>query len=380
MIKSCILHFGLPKTASTSIQQFLRHDLEDAGFCYPGFSLDEGNVSDDCHNRALCCAFFSTPEKFHTSVKLGLSAESLRLQGEDGRRQLTNAVQRSKAHTLILSAESLYRFPFEDLQRLVEFLSNLYLRVRAIGYVRKFKRHQESFFQQRVRGPSRAGLSKNFQFGFFSVSYQKNISKFDELLGKSNVIIREFDPRKFEAGCPVRHFCQTVGIQQKHIPLRAANESLSLEALQLLYAFRMFGAGYGKGLEAMNANTRLLERLSRCGGTRFFYHSSLLAQAEDEWRADVEWAEERTGIPLLGNIHEDDEKPCVRCEADLLRFSKESLEWLARETGVSFQSLQGGDPEAVAQAVERLREPVVPIPGPPGLWERLTVSVRRRFF
>jgi hypothetical protein len=379
-MRECILHFGLPKTASTSIQQFLRHDLEDAGFCYPRFSLDGGNVSDDCHNRALCCAFFSKPEEFHTSVKLGLSVESLRLQGADSRRQLTNAVQRSTAHTLILSAESLYRFPFEDLQGLVEFLSNLDLRVRAIGYVRQFKRQQESLFQQRVREPNPGGLVKKFQLGMVSLCYQKNISKFDELLGNSNVIIREFDPRKFEAGCPVRHFCQTVGIQQKHIFLRAANESLSLEALQLLYTFRMFGAGYGKGGEAMIANTRLLERLSRCGGTRFFYHSSLLAQTENEWRPDVEWAEERTGIPLLGNIHEDDEKPGVRCEADLLRFSKESLEWLAWESGVSVRSLLGGNPETVAQAVERLREPVVPIPGRPGFWKKITSRVGRRIF
>jgi hypothetical protein len=154
MIKSCILHFGLAKTASTSIQQFLRHDLEDSGFCYPAISHDGGNVSDDCHNRALCYAFLSKPEEHHTSVKLGLSVESLRLQGAEARRQLTNAVQHSPAHTLLLSAEGLYWFPFEDLQVLVVFLSNLNLRVRAVAYVRQFKRHQESVFQQRVREPS----------------------------------------------------------------------------------------------------------------------------------------------------------------------------------------------------------------------------------
>jgi hypothetical protein len=380
MIKSCVLHFGLPKTASTSIQQFLRHDLEDRGFCYPLFSGGGVSVPDDCHNRALCCAFFSKPENYHTNAKLGLSMEVMRLQGAEFRTQLSELARSSPAHTLLLSAEHLGGFPHEDLRGLVDFLANLGLRVRAIAFVRKFKRHQESRFQQRVREPGPNYQSKPAAPGFLPFPYRRIFSDFDALLGPSEVQILEFDPGKFEAGCAVRQFCKAVGIRQDNILARAVNETLSREAIQLLYSFRKHGSGYGKGWEALDANRRLVERLSQCKGRQFLYHSSFLLAAEKDWREEMEWAEERTGIDLLGDLYADDDKDCIRGEADLFHFSKASLDWLARESGVSSRVLRSGDPESVARAVECLRDRLSCPDRPPGLWARLTARVRHRVF
>ena len=53
---------------------------------------------------------------------------------------------------------------------------------------------------------------------------------------------------------------------------------------------------------------------------------------------------------------DDDGGPSIRCEEDLLDFSPESLDWLARRTGRGAGSLAGKDPRAVADAVDRLRE------------------------
>ncbi len=111
--------------------------------------------------------------------------------------------------------------------------------------------------------------------------------------------------------------------------------------------------------------------MSELKGDRLVFHSSFFLRSESNWRADVDWISERIGEDMLGDLYADDEKDCVRSEADLLRFSKASLDWLARESGVSVRSLQDGNPKAVAQAVARLRNPVTSRK-PAGFWEWLT--------
>ena len=72
----------------------------------------------------------------------------------------------------------------------------------------------------------------------------------------------------------------------------------------------------------------------------------------------LDWLEERLGSSLRDGL-DDDGGPSIRSEEDLLDFSPASLDWLARRTGTPATSLAGGDPRAVADAVDRLREIVV---------------------
>jgi hypothetical protein len=176
----------------------------------------------------------------------------------------------------------------------------------------------------------------------------------------------------------VGDFCSKVGIEQEIPVAHRVNEGLGLDAVRLLYAFRKFQLDPEKG--SADGNMRLVAKIAGLKGNRLVFHSSFFLKSESQWRADVDWISERMGEDMLGDLYADDDKDCVRGEADLFRFSKASLDWLARVTGVSVRSLRGGNPEEVAQAVAQLREPVVPIPRRAGLWEKLTASVRRRSF
>jgi hypothetical protein len=359
MIKHCLIHFGFPKTGTTSIQRFLRHKLSDPGFYYPAFNTS-GGLSDDCHNRALNCAFRSDPEKFHAHAKAGLSKEIIRQQGHAFCEQLQHAVRNASAHTLLLSAEDLSWFPADDIRALIDFVTGLGLPTQALAFVRRSKRDQESRFQQSLRDPGFLEITKQrrneFLSRFLTTHYKHPISNFDNGLGRSNVLLFEFDPSRFEGGCAVRQFCKLVGIRQQTIPATFVNDSLSSEALKLLCAYRTHGPGYGEGWGAMEENRRLVEKLSELKGPRLVFHSSLLNSKEDKWRADVEWAMERTGFDLLGNIYEDDDKPCVRGAEDMFRFSPESLDWLARAANVEPSRLASADPTVVAATVHTLRK------------------------
>jgi hypothetical protein len=374
MITHCLIHFGFPKTGTTSIQRFLRYELTDPGFHYPTFTTNR-HLRDDCHNRALNCAFRSDPEKFHAHAKTGLSTEVIRRQGATFREQLQREIRSSPAHTLLLSAEDLSWFDAADIRMLVGFLTVLGMKVQALAFVRRFKRDQESRFQQSVRDPGWWELSKPRSPGFFPTRYQRAISNFDACLDRPDVLLHEYDRRKFENGCVVRQFCKMVGIRQLAIPSTFVNDSLSAEAINLLYAYRVHGPGYGEGWEALDANSRLVTKLSELKGSRLLFHSSLLTSKEDKWRADVEWAMERTGFDLIGNIYEDDDRPCVRGAEDMLRFSPESLDWLARAAHVKPSRLACADPKVVAATVHTLRKQLAR----PSLRGRLRNFVKRWF-
>lgn len=311
---------------------------------------------DDCHNRALSCAFRSDPDKFHAHAKSEIPISIILRQGAVYRQQLQHELQSSPAHTLVLSAEDLSWFSPADIRTLVDFLTTSGLRVRALAFVRRFKRDLESRFQQSVREPGWRDLSKPRCPGFFPIGYQRAASSFDSCPGRSDVLLYEFEPQKFDRGCVVLKFCQEVGIRQNEIPRTFANDSLSADAVNLLYAYRMYSPGYGKGWAAMGANSRLVEKLSELQGPRLLFHSSLLTSKEDKWRPDVEWAMQRTGFDLLGDIYEDDDKQCVRSQDDMLRFSPTSLDWLACAASIKATKIATGDPKAVAGAVRVLSE------------------------
>jgi hypothetical protein len=288
-------------------------------------------------------------------VKENLTQEVIANRGAVIRDRLRELIQGSQATTLLLSAEDLCWFSRDDIRGFIRFLHSLDLEASGIAYVRAFKRNQESTFQQSIREPGSMNLSKPRSPGYFHCRYERCISDFDEFLGPSKVLLCSFDRNSFESGCVIRDFCKNVGIKVETAPEQTANDSLSSEALNLLYAYRLCGSGYGQGTDAMHSNWRLVEKFSDLKGPRLLFHSSLLTIAEEKWRADLDWASNRTGFDLLGDLYEDDDKLCVRSSEDMLRFSPTSLEWLAREADIKKSTLSSGDPQEVAKVVHALR-------------------------
>ena len=155
-MRHCIIHFGLHKTASSSIQKFLRHELRDPRFFYPT-SSELPPLRDNCHNRPLCCAFRNSPETYHAHLKEGVGLQELKTRGAWFIEHVRSAVRSEAAETLLLSAEEISNFQEDELARLLDFLRAEKLGLAAQGYVRKFKPLQESRFQQALRDPGTSG-------------------------------------------------------------------------------------------------------------------------------------------------------------------------------------------------------------------------------
>ena len=346
----CILHYGFPKTGSTAIQRALSKHLTDPRFVYAHFQdpiHDHGN-----HSRAVATAFSDRPEEYHTHVAEGLSAEML-LQ-ERGRLlgRLDDEITVLAGRTFLLSSESLGFLRGSGVQRLRGFLEDRHLSSRAVGYIRPRRESVESSFVERLK--HRQASFHEF-FKGLADGPRSQITTLDKVFGRENVLLWKYDRHSFPDRCVVADFCQRLGIDRPPVVDREANRSLSLPAVRFLFAYRQSFPASPPGRITIEQNASLIAALGEIDGPRFRFHPLLLEPVIREQGIHLDWLEARVGATLRDGM-DDDGGPSIRCEEDLLDFSPESLDWLARRTGRAAGSLAGKDPRAVADAVDRLRE------------------------
>ncbi len=340
-----IVHFGMPKTGTTSIQLSLMRRLSDARFHY--VKLEHANAS-----YAVATGFKSDAAKFHRHRKEGTSPERLQQLKEDAVRRLNGELEAAAGRTAILSAEVIFGFDEGELANLCGALEKHSPALTAVGYIRRPKEFIESTFQQLVKG----GRSE-FAVDRLFPSYRKRVEKLDAVLGRKNTLLWPFEAGSFPGGCIVRDFCGRLGITFRAEDVTRTNEGLSRPALALLYAYRKFGPGYGVGPGVMRENKLLVKRIRKLPGPRMRLHSSLIAPVVEARAREIAWMEERLGASLAEPLASHDEG-AVRSEQDLLSFTPESLRWLAHELGPEYAGRWRPDmsPREVADWMQILRD------------------------
>lgn len=127
-----------------------------------------------------------------------------------------------------------------------------------------------------------------------------------------------FDPKAFEGGDVCIDFFQKIGVELSTDQIVRVNESMSLNACGLLFAQRNIGQGFVQGFKgAPSKNDAFVASLSRLPGRLLKFKRSILLPLFDEWRADLEWMEERLGVSL-SDLPEEDAPDAIGSEEDLL--------------------------------------------------------------
>lgn len=344
MARRCILHFGMHKTGSSSIQKTLFYLAADVPWTYLNGGKPNASV-------ALHTMFSSRPENNTRNVRQGLSETEV-LRRRQALFRLMEAQIAATDKNLVLSGEGMTALAEEELQRLLDWIRPFVDEIVAVGYVRPPKAYMESAFQQVVKG----GRSV-FNLDAVYPGYRTRFEKFEKLLGRGKVEYRLFDPGVFPDGCVVRDFAARMGVTLKDGDVQRVNESISMEALALLYAYRKHGEAYGVGEAAIRENTMLIKKLAELKGHKLRFSPDLVRPILEARRADIAWMEERLERPFNEDwdTHAEHE---VTGEADMLKFSEESLVALRQWAGET--AAQGGaSPADVAQLVGRLRRRLV---------------------
>lgn len=338
-----IVHFGMPKTGTSSIQRSLHAALDSADFHY--LSTGTANL-----NRTLINGFRANASQ-HFTNRFAAAQIDEAAASREAQSALSQSIREGGDRTAILSSEYLTSQARPEFERLADFLRTFYASTLFIGYVRKPKAYMESAFQQTLKVQFRPFGEKDSP-----VRYRQWLGKFYAYGGDSTVLLRPFERPALRNGCVVQDFCATLGIPFDPARVMNVNESISLPAVQLLYAYRKFGQAslQGRGAPAWRANLLLVERLRTLAGKRFSIHSTVYRSAMQGFMDEVGWAEERLGSSLAEDIEAGDDA-AIRDEAGMLQIGEEQVAWLNAQLAPAEQA-DAKTPEEIAALVGTLCE------------------------
>ncbi len=223
--KECIVHIGMAKTGSSSIQESLHKHLESETHHY--FDLGAPNHSIRMYS------LFSKKKRSHVHMKKGFNEKHIDNINMRTKELLSKNINANSKPIMIISAEGISILLKSDLEDLRDYLYQYFEKVTIIGYVRTMQSFIHSHYQQRVKGGN-----YNFELSSQYPNYRKKFEKFDLVFGRENVKLWKFDPKSFPEGNVVLDFCNRLGIMINPEQTLRVNETLSREALSLLYIYR----------------------------------------------------------------------------------------------------------------------------------------------
>lgn len=278
--KKLILHIGMHKTGTSSIQDTLHYNLKDQNIKY----MDLGVPN---HSGALNQLFSSD-----TNSKIRERIHS---------KFMSNLI--TSHDTYIISAEDLSTFSEDSLISAKLFFEDFFQDVAVIGYVREPKGWIESAYQQILKD------HKNYRaINTLIPNYKNKFDKFDRIFQKNNVFLYKFDPKHFPNGDVVLDFYRKIGlltgqnIESKEII--KTNETLSKEAVAILYLLRKYHDSSEVGRDYSKENTSFIEALSKVGSSKFKISPAFFCTILEQIQDDVSWMETRLGCKLLNEIYE----------------------------------------------------------------------------
>lgn len=348
----CILHVGMPKTGTTSIQESLYHGLDDPAFRYIGLGWTNSA-------SYLVPLFSDFPERFwrfrakrYSRARIEQVCQSYAVRLRKALRQ-----SRKRSQTPIISAEHCWLMPPTDLERLRDFLVAEGFVPKVVAYVRPIKSFIESAFQQQVKWGHGAFSPMPWPvpdghtaFGGWSGA----LAVFERIWGRSNLIVRPFVKSELYEACAVRDFCHILDITFDPRKIIHSNHSLCDEAVRFLVAHNRF---VQMGIpRSFHKQVLLVKHFERLEGNPFRLHSTIFEPEADRIADETRALQERYGIDIAEDLHSADHGPCVREEADLFRYSRASLEWLADASASKVIGSCEGEAaaRAVAGQVERV--------------------------
>jgi hypothetical protein len=340
MMKTVILHVGMPRTGTTSIQSTLFWSGHAAGFRLLTLDTDFGNqlvlgaFDSNLYSRE---SYFASTIPTHKRTRLS----------EDSRRYLTHCLEkcRNEDTTPVLSAEAAYSLSPETFKSFREFCEERGFRVRILCYLRSPHDLLESSFTQDVK----VGSAKLPATGKWD--YAAAIKRMDSVFGEDQVSVYVFDPHSFPDRCVVTHFCQAIGWPVDKRTIIRQNDSLNLNVIKFLYTSNRLDKSDSWRISFRLLRRAQLDAMSSLPGPSLRFHRQLAEVHVDVFKRDFDWLERRLGRSLPLTLVDRTVDEGIRSLDELGEYSPQSLEWLEHRTCGA--RLKIADKEGLARQVAR---------------------------
>ncbi|MCM3308578.1 hypothetical protein [Priestia megaterium] len=237
-IKEVILHVGLHKTGTTSIQKTLFSErnnkiLEQKGYIYP-------KIFGENHSYPLYSAFCDSPETYYENIKKGYTNSQIQNINSQNLDKLRWELLEKEQSKLIISGEDISRLSvknLKELKRYINSLSTLPLIIKVLIYVRNPINWSVSAIQEKIKGGETYQTAFYYMENHLKFHFQKKFKKFLEVFGKEHIEIYPFeDAISYDYG-PVGHFLSILDFHENEIDgfnIIRGNESMSLVTGEIL--------------------------------------------------------------------------------------------------------------------------------------------------
>ncbi|MFC5528996.1 hypothetical protein [Cohnella yongneupensis] len=232
-----ILHVGLHKTGTTSIQEtFFLNDnnrrLEDKGYIYPKCWTAN-------HSASVYSAFCDDPTQYHANIRSGASADQIKYNNERYLKDLKKELEERGLSKLIVSGEDISLLSLDNLNALKAYLIAVHSnKIKVMIYVRDPLHWAISTIQQFIKNGR-----QNYQSALALMKqsignlFEDRIGKFMHVFGSENVRVYSFEEAVVHDYGPVGHFLSVIGMNPEDIAefnIVKANESISLIAGEII--------------------------------------------------------------------------------------------------------------------------------------------------
>ncbi len=346
-MRSCIIHIGMHKTGTTSIQQSL-HRFADKRFFY-------ANLGGVCnHSLAIFSIFADKPESHHLHKVSKRDRAGVARYISEMKSDLEESIDNAADRTLLISGEDIGMLSIAALNKLKSYFAKHFEEISIVGYVRAPAAYISSGFQEKVKG----GVTRGFDVAKEYRNYQKSFDKFDTVFGKENVHLWKFAPEIFPGGCVVSDFCQRLQIELPANRIVRSNESLSRPLVALFFTYGKYAAQFGFERMAGAESQRMARTLSAENDLKFRFSPDILRPILEDNHKDIQWMETRLGQPLTESLgsHQNGD---VSCDEDLLTVEPNLVGRILSQLGDNAPAGIAGDSlDEVVLLVQALREKV----------------------
>jgi hypothetical protein len=222
-VKEVLLHIGMNKTGSSSIQYSLKG--------YHDKLSTYANFPDINHSLPMSAIFSSQRDTIHWWKMIGLSDSDKELESNRYLSMLEKMLENAKSERLIISGEGISKLADSDKEKLVNFFKKRGLNVKVFCFLRDPISLATSMVQQRIKGSALAKLCP------INPQYRLRLEQFSKILPPENLIVKDFKKTIAEYGDIVSGFASLVGLDKQQISCSYENTSLSETATRLIYTF-----------------------------------------------------------------------------------------------------------------------------------------------
>ncbi|MDQ5827294.1 MAG: hypothetical protein M3441_24300 [Chloroflexota bacterium] len=302
MAKRAVVHIGITKTGTKTIQQALFSArsklLSDAQILYPSIAVN--------HSTYLATIFRDKAPRLLQFIEPDATDErSVARAREKFRASFEAYFANPGWHTLVISAESLSGFKPKAIARLIEWLTEYVSDVTVVAYVRHPVDWTRSMVQQQLKaGETLEQVYKNMP----RPKWRQRFTPWLDTVGLERFRLVSFDHARKNDGI-MESFCDAAGLPREKIlslaPATPANESMSLEAALLLDSLNRQRPLFRDGKLSPERRWQGTHTIKLIPGNKFYLSAEHAAKARVDSRPDLEWLNATFGTKLYPDVFED---------------------------------------------------------------------------